>query len=83
MVVEAHAKFRMTKPGFLGKQFTPEMGKCTKNVPKIGFLDFFKKITFTFSWMCYVMKFYDNFCVSAQKPYLGKVFFLKFGTKHS
>ena len=58
------------------------MRKMGGNGEKIGFLKFIRKVSHLLGiWS--IMKVYTICCILAQIPYLGKIWFLKYGPKCS
>ena len=79
MVPETHLKLCITEPNFLEKLYAPKMGK------KGFFLKLLVNLVFHFflicPTICSVVKLYPIICVPAQIPYLGKIWFPKYGLK--
>ena len=79
VVLETHIKLYVTEPDFLEKICCP---KNQENEPKMGqkqvFLNLFKHFLINFYWICAIMKIYIISCVSAEIPYLGKFWFLRY-----
>ena len=48
-----------------------------------GFLDLLENLVINFFWIWFIKKFYNICCILAQIPYLGKIWFLRYGPKCS
>ena len=70
MRLQTHMKLCMTEPDFPEKIFLSQK-----------FLNMLKSFVINFYWICWVMKIYIICCVPAQIPYLGKLWFLRYGPK--
>ena len=69
------------RAGFFKKSlFTPRMGKMSQ---KQGFLNLLENLAINFFWIWSIKKFYNICCILTQIPYLGKIWFLRYGPKCS
>ena len=83
-VLRAHVLLCMTEPDYLKKIFMPKKwGKYAKNGQKIGFSNLLENLVINFFWIWSIMKVYTVCCILAQIPYLGKIWFLRYGPKCS
>ena len=83
-VLRAHVLLCMTEPDYLKKIFMPKKwGKFAKNGQKIGFSNLLENLVINFFWIWSIMKVYTVCCILAQIPYLGKIWFLRYGPKCS
>ena len=69
------------RAGFFQRSFFPKkMGKMGQ---KQGFWILLENLVINFFWICSINKFYNICCILAQIPYLGKIWFLRYGPKCS
>ena len=63
---------------FLKKSFCPKNGE---NEPKMsqkqGFLNLLEDLVINFFWIWFIKKLCNIYCILAQTPYLGKIWFLR------
>ena len=84
MVLETHMKLCVTEPDFLEKIFWPQNWENgPKMGQKMGFLNILKNFVITFCWICSIMKIYIIYYLPEQIPYLGKLWFPRYGPKCS
>ena len=83
MVLGAHMLLCLTEPDFFNKIFLPKMGKMGQKCAKKGFLNLLENLVINFFWIRSIVKVYIICCILAQIPYLGKIWFLRYGPKYS
>ena len=83
MVLETHGKLCLTELDIFGKEvFAPKIGKMGLKYAKNSFfLELLKNVVINLYWICSIMKINIIYCVLAQIPYLGKILFLRCGSK--